>query len=364
MNPIIEVSQLRKSYQTYERGHTLLDSIKSLFHRKPLEIQAVKDISFSVQQGELIGFLGPNGAGKSTTLKILTGVLYPTDGHVSIAGYVPWKQRKPYVARIGAVFGQKSQLLWDIPPLDAFYMNKAIYGLKESDFRGTLDELVELLDVVHVIRKPTRQLSLGERMKCEFIMAMLHRPDIVFLDEPTIGLDVIAKEKIREFIKEMNRKGVTFILTTHDLGDVAELAKRVIVINHGEIIFDDDIAALKRHLGDKKLVKLTMTGDVPAYLGEGVAVLERLSSHEAKLEIDTAIQPLNAFIQMCSQNGVIADMSIEELPIEESIKALYSYNSEQPNNNTNRKDQKHVKIDASAGRKGGNAHSQTSGRSV
>ena len=323
---MIEVRHLQKSYVTYERGHTLIDSVKSLFHRKPIRIDAVKDVSFSVKQGELIGFLGPNGAGKSTTLKILTGVLHPTTGEVSVLGYVPWKHRKRYVAKIGAVFGQKSQLLWDIPPLDAFHMNKAIYGLAESAFRTTLNDLVELLDVGGIMRKPTRQLSLGERMKCEFIMAMLHRPEIVFLDEPTIGLDVIAKEKIREFVLEMNRQGVTFVLTTHDLDDVELLARRVIVINNGEIMFNDGLTALKRVLGDKKIILLVTKSQQPDWTDQGIVQVERLSATEVKLEIDTSVKPLNDFINECSQRTEIADMSIEDIPIDRTIKALYAQN--------------------------------------
>jgi ABC-2 type transport system ATP-binding protein len=321
---MIEVRNLSKSYTTYERGHTFADSVKSLFRRKQIEIEAVKGVSFSVDQGELIGFLGPNGAGKSTTLKILTGVLHPTSGDARVLGYVPWKQRKSYVARIGAVFGQKSQLLWDIPPLDAFHMNKAIYGIADKSFRSTLDELTELLDVGHIMRKPTRQLSLGERMKCEFIMAMLHKPEIVFLDEPTIGLDVIAKESIRRFVRRMNDQGVTFVLTTHDLDDVEQLARRVVVINHGEIMFDDGLPALKGVLGSKKMVRLAAQTELPDSFGPGVTTIERISSAEIKLEIDTSILPLNDFIRSCSERTVIADMSIEEVPIESAIKALYT----------------------------------------
>jgi len=321
---MIEVNNLHKSFVTYERGHTMKDALKSLIHRRPVAVEAVKDISFKVNPGEIMGFLGPNGAGKSTTLKILTGVLHPTSGMVRIMGYVPWKQRKQYVARIGAVFGQKSQLLWDIPPLDAFYMNKAIYGLKESPFQSKLKDLTDLLDVGAIVKKPTRQLSLGERMKCEFIMAMLHNPEIVFLDEPTIGLDVIAKESIREFVRQMNGQGVTFVLTTHDLDDVEQLAKRVMVINHGEIIFDDGLHALKGILGSKKVVRFTASGPLgPIIDAPGVAVLERPSPQEIKLEVDTEVQPLGEFIRSCSERMAIADMSIEEVPIESAIKQLY-----------------------------------------
>ena len=192
---LINVENLTKIYKSYERGNTFKEAVKSLFIRKPIYVHALKNISFSIQPGELVGFLGPNGAGKSTTLKILTGILYPTSGNVEIMGYTPWKHRKKYVAKIGAVFGQKSQLLWDIPPLDAFYLNKAIYSIPERNFKRTMNNLVELLDLKDLIRKPTRLLSLGERMKCEFVMAMLHQPEIVFLDEPTIGLDVIAQRQ-------------------------------------------------------------------------------------------------------------------------------------------------------------------------
>jgi ABC-2 type transport system ATP-binding protein len=198
------------------------------------------------------------------------------------------------------------------------------YGIADKDFRSTLDELVELLDVGHVMRKPTRQLSLGERMKCEFIMAMLHKPEIVFLDEPTIGLDVIAKESIRRFVRTMNEEGVTFVLTTHDLDDVEELARRVIVINHGEIIFDDGLSALKGVLGDKKIVRLAAQTALPDSFGSGVTAIERISAAEMKLEIDTSILPLNDFIRACSERTVIVDMSIEEMPIENAIKVLYA----------------------------------------
>jgi ABC-2 type transport system ATP-binding protein len=239
-------------------------------------------------------------------------------------GFVPWKQRKAYVARIGAVFGQKSQLLWDIPPLDAFYMNKAIYGMNDREFRETLDTLTELLDVREVMRKPTRLLSLGERMKCEFMMAMLHRPDIVFLDEPTIGLDVIAKEKIREFILEMNRRGVTFILTTHDLDDIEHLARRVIVINHGETVFDDSLEALRSRLGARKIIQLSTHRPLPAIWEEGVSEKKRISEYDAELELDISVLSLERFINRLQMSSSIKDISIQEPAIESVIKELYA----------------------------------------
>ncbi|MUT65150.1 ATP-binding cassette domain-containing protein [Paenibacillus sp. NEAU-GSW1] len=320
---MIEVRNLTKTYMIHERGHTLREVAKNLIKRPMKEVRAVNELSFSVPQGEMLAFLGPNGAGKSTTLKMLTGVLHPTSGEVKALGLVPWKQRREYVGKIGAVFGQKSQLLWDIPPADAFYMNKAIYGVPDWQYRATLDELVELLEVGDVMRKPTRQLSLGERMKCEFIMAMLHRPEIVFLDEPTIGLDMIAKENIRAFVRSMNRQGVTFILTTHDLEDVEMLAERVIVINHGGIVFDDSLGGLRSRVGHKKSVRLTTETTVPDIGLPGLTIAERIGSHEIAVEIDTDLLPLKRFIHEFNEAYGIADMDIESVPIESIMKELY-----------------------------------------
>jgi ABC-2 type transport system ATP-binding protein len=320
---MIEVRNLTKTYMTHERGHTLREVTRNLIRRPMKEIMAVNDLSFTVPQGEMLAFLGPNGAGKSTTLKMLTGVLHPTAGEVKALGLVPWKQRRQYVGRIGAVFGQKSQLMWDIPPVDAFYMNKAIYGVPDKEYKATLDELTELLNVGEIIRKPTRQLSLGERMKCEFIMAMLHRPEIVFLDEPTIGLDMIAKENIRGFIRSMNSQGVTFILTTHDLEDVEMLAERVIVINHGEIVVDDSLGVLRSRLGDKKSVRLTTEIAVPDIRLKGLQITERIGHMEIQLEIDTTLLPLKRFIREFNEGYGIVDMAIEAIPIESIMKELY-----------------------------------------
>ncbi|GAE90145.1 ABC transporter ATP-binding protein [Acetivibrio straminisolvens] len=321
---IIRVENLTKIYKTYERGNTFREAVYSLFVRKPKYVEALKGISFNIEKGELLGFLGPNGAGKSTTLKVLTGILFPTGGKVDIMGYTPWKNRKKYVAHIGAVFGQKSQLLWDIPPVDAFYLNKAIYSIPDKSFKKTMDYMVELLDVGDLIRKPTRLLSLGERMKCEFIMAMLHNPEIVFLDEPTIGLDVIAKDKIREFILEMNKQGVTFILTTHDLDDVERLAKRVIVINHGQTVFDNSIDALKSHLGEKKVVSVSTHNPLPSLEMPGVLVKSKISEYNAELELDVGKLELNKFIDYINKSSIINDLSVQSLPIEDVIKDLYS----------------------------------------
>ena len=321
---IMKINELSKTYLTHERGSSFLDSLKSLVKRKIIEVKALKGISFNVEEGEMLGLLGPNGAGKSTTLKILTGVLYPTSGEAEIMGFVPWLKRKQYVARIGAVFGQKSQLIWDIPPLDSFEMNRVIYDIPGQLYKERLGRMVELLEVGGHIKKPTRQLSLGERMKCEFIMAMLHDPKVVFLDEPTIGLDVIAKERIRGFIQEMNRKGTTFVLTTHDLDDVEQLARRVIVINSGEIVYDDNMDALCRFFGNRKLVSLATLRPLPDFDRiPGVFLKSKSTPHNAELELDTDMLELNQFIKLMNDDYIISDLAMSPPQIESVIKELY-----------------------------------------
>ncbi len=320
---LITINGLSKTYTTYSRGSSFKEVVKSIFSRKKVEVQALKGISFGIEAGELVGFLGPNGAGKSTTLKILTGVLHPSGGSAEVMGYVPWKQRKRYVAGIGAVFGQKSQLIWDIPPEDSFMMNKAIYGIPDKEYSGTLGRLSEMLGTQRIMKQPTRNLSLGERMKCEFIMAMLHAPRVVFLDEPTIGLDVIAKDAIHDFIREMNREGVTFILTTHDLDDVERLARRVIVINHGEIVFDGALDELRRYFGSRKKIRLVTVEDSGSLDLPGLSLIERRSATDADFELDLSCLELHRFMGKVTESFRIRDMSIEEIPIESVIKEMY-----------------------------------------
>ncbi len=321
---LIRARGLEKTYVTYRRGTSLGEVVASIFHRQPVSVLALKGIDFSIDEGELVGFLGPNGAGKSTTLKILSGVLHPTAGEATVLGFVPWKERMRYVGHIGAVFGQKSQLIWDIPPLDSFMMNRAIYRIPDAQFTPTLGRLTDMLGIQSVMRQPTRNLSLGERMRCEFVMAMLHGPRVVFLDEPTIGLDVMAKEAIHAFIKEMNRQGVTFILTTHDLDDVERLARRVIVINAGEIVFDDSLQALRRSSGNRKKLTLATERDQAGMEGPGVSLVERRTPTDCVYELDLDVLDLDGFIAGVSRTRRITDMSIEEPAIENVIKDLYA----------------------------------------
>jgi len=320
---IIDVRNLTKTYCTYKRGSSFTDTLKSFFHREKIIVNAVRDVTFQVDEGQIAGILGPNGAGKSTTIKMLTGTLYPTGGQISVMGYTPFRDRSTYVNHIGAVFGQKSQLIWDIPPIDSFHMNKAIYSIPEKEFRNTLNELTGMFELEDVIEKPTRVLSLGERMKCEFVMAMLHKPKIVFLDEPTIGLDVIAKQKIRSFIKEMNRQGVTFILTTHDLEDVEQLARKVIIINHGQKVFDDTLQNLKMNLGQKKIIRLVLSKPVAEFELNGIKVIEKNSDYEYTLEVSLENNSINSVIKQLSEMCEFSDISIKELPMEKIITEIY-----------------------------------------
>jgi len=325
---IIKVNNLVKTYTTFKRGSGVKETLQSFFKREKVIINAVDDITFNVKEGAICGMLGPNGAGKSTTIKMLCGALYPTAGEIDVMGYSPSKERKKYVREIGAVFGQRSQLIWDIPPIDSFNMNRAIYGITQTDYKLRLDELAEMFEVTEVIHKPTRVLSLGERMKCEFIMAMLHKPKIVFLDEPTIGLDVIAKAKIREFILNINKTGTTFILTTHDLEDVKQLADNVIVINHGKKVFDDSLQKLQLNLGEKKIVELTLEQpfDTAAILPDSVRVLEQKSPLEITLEVDASKIAIGDFIKFLSSKIALSDIAVKELPMEEIITQIYNEN--------------------------------------
>lgn len=320
---IITVSNLTKTYTTYKRGSGFAETVKSFFKRERITVDAVHDVSFAIEEGSVTGILGPNGAGKSTTIKMLTGTLYPTSGELSVMGYIPYKDRLTYAHHMGAVFGQKSQLIWDIPPIDSFHLNKAIYSISDKDFKKTLNELTDLFDLEDIVNKPTRVLSLGERMKCEFIMAMLHKPKIVFLDEPTIGLDVIAKKKIRSFIKEMNKQGTTFILTTHDLEDVEQLAQKVIIINHGQKVFDDSLHELQLNLGAKKIVRLTLLKPVSDIDIDNVRILKKKSDIEYTLEVDLDHNSMNDFINKLSQTCTFSDISIKELPMDKIITKIY-----------------------------------------
>ncbi len=249
---IIEVKNLTKSFKIYKKAPGLGGAIKSLFSRKYENKVAVNDVSFKIEEGELIGFIGPNGAGKTTTLKMLSGLLYPSTGSVSVLGFNPFDRKKDFLKKISLVMGQKNQLWWDLPPMDTLLLNKEIYEISDSDFKSRVEELSDLLDVKDILHIQVRKLSLGQRMKCELMAALMHRPKILFLDEPTIGLDVVVQQRVRHFIKEYNEKyKATILLTSHYMQDVKALCNRVVVINHGSIIYDGALNDLLKKFGKK-----------------------------------------------------------------------------------------------------------------
>ena len=319
--PVIHIHELSKTYEVTERESGLKASVRSLVHRTRDEVRAVDRISFDLAAGEVVGFLGPNGAGKTTTLKMLSGLLYPTAGEVTVLGYVPSKRLGTFLRQITLVMGQRNQLVWDIPALDSFELNRAIYRIPAADYRRTLDELTDLLELAPLLRKPVRNLSLGERMKCEIAAALLHRPQVVFLDEPTIGLDVTMQRRIRDFLAEYNRRsGATILLTSHYMADVEALCKRVVVIHHGRLLFDGDLSALVSKFTAHKtvVVQLEQADRDLAQYGEVLSAAEgRYTLRVPKGETARITGRLLADLP-------VIDLLVEDSPIEEVIERVFA----------------------------------------
>jgi ABC-2 type transport system ATP-binding protein len=318
---VIHVADLRKTFIVPEREAGLRAALRSLVRRKTREVRAVEDISFDIEPGEVVGFLGPNGAGKTTTLKMLSGLLYPTSGDGRVLGHVPSRREKVFLRQITLVMGNRNQLEWDLPAVDSFELNRAIYRIPEEDFRRMRDELIELLDVGDLVRKPIRNLSLGERMKMEIVGALLHRPLVLFLDEPTIGLDVTMQKRIRSFVAEYNRRyGATVLLTSHYMADVRALCRRVIVIHHGRILFDGDLSALSEQFAAYKTIVATLEDtnvDLSSY-GEVISRdAGKVSIRVAKAETSRATARLLADHQ-------VVDLTIEDPPIEDVIELVFA----------------------------------------
>ncbi len=322
-SPLIEVKNLRKVFQIKQKQEGFLGGLHSLFSADYKEVVAVNDISFSVEEGEIVAFIGPNGAGKSTTIKMLTGILFPTAGTISILGYAPAYDRTKLAYHIGTVFGQKAQLWYHLPPIDTYNLYAHIYELDQEVYKKRLDFLVESFEIQDYLRTPVRKLSLGQRMRCEIIASLIHHPKILFLDEPTIGLDVVAKQQIREVIKYLNEEEkVTIFLTSHDAGDIETLTKRAIVINHGTIIFDDTTPRLKKDYITTKIIELVIEGSTKEFNFEGGNVLER-GKHALKIEIDTTTASIEKLLSYSLENFKIVDINIFEPPLEEIIAAIY-----------------------------------------
>lgn len=324
MSYCIEVNHLTRTFKVpVKSGSGLKSSIHSLFHREYKIVDAVKDISFHVEKGEIRGLIGPNGAGKSTTIKMLSGILYPSSGEMNVLGYVPYTERQDYVKKIGVVLGQKSQLLWDLPAMDSFVLNKQIYKIPDDIFEENLNYFIELLDLAEIIKRPVRQLSLGERMKCELVSSMLHNPELIFLDEPTIGIDILAKDAIINFIREVNEKrGVTFILTTHDISDIAQLCEKVTIINHGTIVYDDTLHELKQYFEKKRIVKLRFSEKLKKEDLKDFNVID-FSGLDAKIEISLENEDIRSNLRTVFDALPVTDLTIEDIDVEEVIKDLY-----------------------------------------
>jgi viologen exporter family transport system ATP-binding protein len=318
---VIHVSELTKIFKVPEREAGLRASIKALVRRKTIDVRAVDAISFDIGPGEVVGFLGPNGAGKTTTLKMLSGLLYPTRGEGLVLGHVPSKRERDYLRQITLVMGNRNQLQWDLPALDSFELNRAVYRLRREDFVPTRDELIELLGIEDLVRKPVRNLSLGERMKVEIVGSLLHRPRVLFLDEPTIGLDVTMQKRIRSFIAEYNRRyGATVLLTSHYMADVVALCRRVIVIHHGRILFDGNLSALSDQFAAYKTIEVALA-DGRADLDSYGDVIER-DGDRVKLRVPKAETPRIAARLLSEQQ--IADLTIEDPPIEDVIELVFA----------------------------------------
>lgn len=314
---------LSKTFRTRIKQPGLRGSVQALFRSEYRDVAAVRGVSLEVAPGELVAFIGPNGAGKSTTIKMLTGILYPTAGTASVLGFVPWAQREQMAYRIGAVFGQKSQLWYHLPPLDSFDLLSRIYELDRQAYRMRRDELTEAFGVGRYLTTPVRKLSLGERMRCEIVAALLHRPQVLFLDEPTIGLDVLAKRAIRTTLRDLNaNEQVTVFLTSHDVGDIEELAKRVVVINHGQVIYDNRVSHLKHMLLRTKVIDLLLDGPGTVPPMDGVTVLKH-SQVGIKLEVDTSVQPIKEVVSHLLQVNNVLDVSVADPPLERVIGMIY-----------------------------------------
>jgi len=326
--PIIEVRELTKEFRTFRRREGVLGALENLFVREHVTVHAVDRVSFTIEPGEMVGYIGANGAGKSTTIKMLTGILVPTGGLVVSYGYVPYRERRRYTKHLGVVFGQRTQLWWDIAVIESFKLLKEIYGVSEADYRRRLDKFAEILNVKEYLHTPVRKLSLGERMRCDLAASLLHNPPLLFLDEPTIGLDVVAKDHIREFLKEVNRtEGTTVLLTTHDLSDIEELCRRIIIIDKGRVLFDGQLAEMKGRLAKYNQVKFFLKdrGQV-ARLGQiatdGISC-ERVDELTYLLRFDRNQHSSAEVIREIVNRLEVRDIFIEEEPIEDIVKRIY-----------------------------------------
>jgi ABC-2 type transport system ATP-binding protein len=321
--PIIETRELRKVFRSVKRTPGAVGAIRTLFSREYVDRVAVEGVSMSLEAGELVGYIGPNGAGKSTTIKMMTGILTPTSGDIRVAGIVPHRDRRRNARNIGVVFGQRSQLYWDLPLVESFELLRAIYNVPRERYRANLAEFTELLEMGDFMTTPVRQLSLGQRMRGDFAAAMMHDPRIVFLDEPTIGLDVVAKEAIRTFVARINtERGTTFILTTHDLADVERLCRRIVLIDTGRIIYDGSVEAIKERYGTHRTLVVTLCDDEPDFAIDGTEVESR-DGMVVRIRFDRKLVKADQLIRRVTERYAVNDVSIEEPELESIIRRIY-----------------------------------------
>jgi len=321
-DPTIVAASLSKTYRVQKKPPGLLGSVRALVRREYSDVRAVQDVSFAIERGELVGFLGPNGAGKTTTLKMLSGLLEPSGGECRVLGYEPFKRERPFQRQFALVLGQKNQLWWDLPAIESFLLNKEIYGLDAREYKATLDELVELLGLAKLLDVQVRKLSLGERMKCELVGALLHRPKVLFLDEPTIGLDVVAQQTIREFLKAYNaRHGSTIVLTSHYMDDVKALCERVVVIDRGQLIYDGALRDLVARFADDKLLTIELEREIPR---EALAAIGEVLTWEGRAAtIRVPREEVSARAARLLAQFPVLDLAIQEPDIDEVIRALF-----------------------------------------
>jgi ABC-2 type transport system ATP-binding protein len=327
MTATIQVDHLTKTYQVSEREGGFGAAVRGFFHRKYRDVNAVQQVSFTIDSGEVVGFLGPNGAGKTATLKMLSGLLHPTSGKASVLGFTPWERRHDYLQSMTLVMGQRSRLSWDIPAADSFLLLQAIYHIPESEYKRTLKELDELLELSPVLKKPVRNLSLGERMKVELAAGLLHRPKVLFLDEPTIGLDITAQARIRDFLREYNRRtGAAILLTSHYMADVTALCERIIMIHHGRLKYDGSIADLSRRIAPFKLIGVVLGDPCPCDLtpyGTPVPKANGEDENGVKQYVQVPASKVAAITARMLAELPIHDLTIEDPPIESVIERAF-----------------------------------------
>jgi ABC-2 type transport system ATP-binding protein len=317
----VYLQDLQKIFEVPEREAGLKAAVVSLFKRKKRQVRAVDGITFSIQPGEIVGFLGPNGAGKTTTLKMLSGLLYPTQGELSVLGYLPEKRDRDFLKQITLVMGQRNQLVWDIPAIDSFDLNRAIYNVPREQYLRTRDELIELMRLEDIINKPVRNLSLGERMKVEIVASLLHLPKVLFLDEPTIGLDVTMQRRIRRFIQEYNQRyNATVLLTSHYMADVQALCKRVVVIHHGQILYDGGLSGLVERFSAQKTLVVTMSDNDVDLTGYG----EVVSSEPNRVTLRVSKTDAPLVTSRLLADLPVTDLTVEDPPIEEVIERVFA----------------------------------------